>query len=171
MVVLALFVVILLVFGISYKLSKDSQGFPSSYKGIKPGITTKEEVINKLGQPKRVLNNESKEFLIFDSVDKTLPNTLLVDKGKVKLVGEHIPSSRMLNLSDAMKKYGPPEKVMFNHYDFNTRTYIFASQGVAVIANVNYGTVYEISYFEPISIEAYLSSWGKELSETVERAD
>jgi len=136
-----------------------------SWQNVKPG-NTKEEVIKALGTPMKEKQTLFGKTLLYQSDNKAFPNTILLDeKGVVQSVFIQVPADEPIKFSTWLKDYGPPEKEMYSSYSAFTKTYIFPKKGVAVVANKEADQIYSLHYFQPTSLEDYLSQWSNYLFE------
>lgn len=137
-----------------------------SWQGIKPSLTTKEEVIKTLGTPMEEKETPLGNTLLYQSDNKTLPNTIVFDeKSVVESIFVQVPADKPIKFSEWLKDYGQPEKEMYNSYSAFTKTYIFAKKGVAVVANKEADQTYSIHYFPPTTLKDYLFQWNDYLFE------
>lgn len=134
---------------------------------IKPGIVSREEVIQKLGGSAKTVRQEESEVLTYPSENDLLPNLIFINTqtNKVDLIIKHVDEKENLRFPDFTKTYGQPEKEMYNRYGFFSKTYIWASKGVAAIGNKNTDQVFEVAYFTPMTLADYLQKYGQGLSE------
>lgn len=137
-----------------------------SWQGLKPGITSKQDVIKKLGEPIEKREIPYGSAYIYPSDFEVFPNVVIFDKEeKAKTFLVSVPLDEPIKFSDLVEKYGQPEKEMYNSIAWNTKTYIFAKRGLVVVANKEVDQVFQIQYLEPTTVEKYLEEWGPNLSE------
>lgn len=136
------------------------------WQGVRPSITTKEEVIKTLGAPIKEKQTPLGNTLLYPSDNKVFPNTILFDKeDKVTSIFIQVPTNDPIKFSEWLQDYGQPKKEMYNSYSAFTKTYIFPNKGVAVVANKEADQIYSIHYFQPTNLEDYLSQWDNYLFE------
>jgi len=140
----------------------------SSWNDIIPGQTTKIEVINKLGNPLEEKAESFGQIMTYDSGIKALPNTIIYDTTTGKVSGTLITVSdkaQAENFYQEMLKLGKPEKIMYSKYLQFSKIYIFAQKGISYSANETTKTVDAIHYFQPTTLDKYLSQFGGFFSE------
>lgn len=73
-------------------------------------------------------------------------------------------------LSDFLKKYGEPERVIAgsNYFGFNVSTYIYSSSGFSYLANPSTDWVYEMQFFEASSVDEYINKYGQDVNPNIE---
>ncbi|MFA5776439.1 MAG: hypothetical protein WC988_02705 [Patescibacteria group bacterium] len=160
-------VCILIVVYFFYLAPKFKQASPSSWNGIKPGVTTRESVIKKMGNPLSEKESTQGAFLQYTSEDKVFPNTVLIGQNnKVSSIFVQLSEKDNAKLSDWLKKYGKPEKEMFNYYLDGSKTYLYPNKGTTFVGVTTGDQVLSVQYYSPGSLEDYLNQWGGNFSET-----
>ncbi len=138
----------------------------SSWNNLQPGISTKKEVVDVLGPPLGEKQTQLGDTLLYQSDNEVFPHTIVFDSNeKVSSIFVQVATDEEMKFSEWIKKYGQPEKEMYNSYSLLSKTYIFSQEGIAVVANKEADLIYAIHYFKPTPLQNYLSSWGDFLSE------
>lgn len=145
-----------------------------TWQGITPGVTSVEEVIGSLGLPVRSEKNEKTgdyEVLAYpDEFGSNSPHFLQVDAtcNCISHISVAILSqNEYILLEDVFADYGEPEIVVGAITWQRTSTFVYARQGIAVVAQsqreLENAIVFEIEYFVPITTEEYMQTWGGNL--------
>lgn len=137
-----------------------------SWRSIIPGQTTRQEVVQILGQPDEIQGSViGLEMYVYRGTSEDPPqlwNAVGFDSsGNVaRLVSVPSPAGDDYLYADAVADMGPPERVLFSYNGPGTRTYVFASHGVTLIA-YEQGRAISQLYYEPMSITDYMDSYGR----------
>ncbi len=157
-------------------------GVPQSWRGITPGQTSLNEVIQLLGEPDEI--KETNECTVYHYVNRDgwgwynieilfadRDNSLLAigivlsfPNQEAKLPFQSIPGK--IKLLDFGVEYGQPDKVTWN-MTCGYRVVIWARRGVAVSVSIPYGdvvtlsevNVQQVKFFEPVTIDQYLNNY------------
>lgn len=137
-----------------------------SWQGVKPGVSSKEEVIKTLGTPIEEKQTPLGNTLFYQSDNPVFPHTIIFDQSDaVSSIFVQVTADDQIKFSEWLKNYGQPEKEMYNSYSEFSKTYIFPQKGVAVVANKDFDQIYSVHYFKPTILESYLSQWSNYLFE------
>jgi len=139
-----------------------ARGQPKSWRGVIPGVSSRADAIKLLGQPARMVKN-SWETLEYPSGIEGLPNGVRVEKGVVTVVGLVVTSIQKVVLNEFVTQLGPAWRITFSRFLDGAKTYVFATDGVTVVADGETGRVYLVQLYTPMSIEAYMSTLGRDL--------
>src|SRR3989344_3354439 len=165
------FVMALVLLGIALvslfsKQNPPSSQMPPPYHKTVIG-TTKEDAIEALPKKKNVqtFSDNSKQYsfttrnLARDDVIITKDNTVIFEK--TITVTESLVHPK---ISELLKQYGAPEKTVLGSKTYGSRVivYIYATMGVVFVGKPSSGEVLELQQFIPMSVDEYLSSWGKD---------
>ncbi len=166
---LILLLVVVLGFGLFY-FTQDLF-ITNSWKGIKPGVTTKDQVVSILGQPKQDIKMPFSRGMVYDSGLVGLPNIVIYDETTGKVEGTLI---EVTDQNEARKYYqekqglGKPEKIMYSSYSGFSKIVIFPQKGITYSANDVTKMVDGIQLYVPITLADYLSKYGKFFNEQSE---
>lgn len=136
--------------------------FPN-WQNLFPGLTSKKELEDKFGPPIKKEDSPTQEIYYYSSEKENWPNQIFVSKEeeKIELIKEYFPKEKY---EQFLKNYGSSEKEMYNSYfQAGFSVFVFAKNGVAIVANQNSGLVLEVWYFPPTDLSTFLSHWGKDL--------
>lgn len=137
-----------------------------SWNNLKPGVSTREDVIKVMGTPLKEQQLPYSLALFYPSDYEVFPNTIVLDQeDKVKSILIQVPPDEEIKLSGWIKQYDNPEKEMWNTYSAETKTYLFPKKGTVVVASEVADRILAIHYFIPMSLADYLSTWGQNLFE------
>lgn len=135
------------------------------WKNIKVGQDDKSQVAAKLGQPLSTKNLEgNKEVSTYQSNNQYWPHEVEYVNGITTLVKQRQLQSKKFELFEYAKKYGQPEKIVpTNDSGFGIDLYIYAKNGFALKAHRVEGTIFEIWYFQPTTLEDFLQKYSQEI--------
>lgn len=164
--ILLLFVlsIISIVF-IVYKLKRQREISPVStpiseigvdYKGLIPGKTSEDEVINKLGIPMKESREENIKILEYKSTNPNYNNIAKVENNTLSFFKEIVTPDDNIKITDINQKYGNYEKVLYpsgSETGFNL--YVYPSKGIAYMGHQLSGIITEIWFFPPTSFEEF----------------
>lgn len=147
-------------------LPRTTINLPEPMSKIIIGQTTDQEV-QKIANIKSVTQNENNQKVY--SLSSTLPardNQIISQKGIVIF-------TRTVTLKPdysypQLKEYqniGKPEQEISGsaYYGKFEKTFIYASKGIAIIANPYNGDVEEIQMFAPMTVDQYIQQWGQDM--------
>jgi hypothetical protein len=160
----AFFISLIVVSGLGISSCQmNSEPLPDNWRGIVPGKTTEAEALGILGTPLRRI--EKRDLLVFEFLSgiEGYPNGVGVQGGIVKVIGIRIDPARPISLSATLAKYHEPEKQTYSTWAQGFHTYIYPRRGLMFIGNPQTDRIASAQYFVQMSIETYMSSWGKDL--------
>jgi hypothetical protein len=149
-----------------------SNVLPSTWRGISPGKTDKQEMINILGQPDEIWACEPVEKMNISALvncifgpriylykDAQLPNGLTPThkirfrSGTVWVVIEDQVGYPKMSVEEFVERHGLPEKVTWSRLTPSQRAILFCDQGM-IVQGGEY--VAEIYYFQPLPLDQCL---------------
>lgn len=138
----------------------------NTWNGATPGYALTDSVLKKLGQPLTSRNTPEGQELSFSSQFPSKPNTIIVDdSGTVSFIKEHIAYDSNHTLAQYTTQYGEPSFSLFvPEISLALEAHVFLDAGLVVITHQVDNSVEQKWYFEPTTKEAFLQSWGKDLS-------
>ncbi|MFC1846327.1 hypothetical protein ACFLYM_02795 [Chloroflexota bacterium] len=134
-----------------------------AWEQLSPGMSTKEDVISKLGEPQTVEISEDGEILGYPTQNESMPNYVVMKGGVVQYTTMILPADERECLAEIVQKYGEPEKITYSSFSHETKTYVYATQGITLIVNKNAGKIYEKKCYTPMSLDEYMRTLGKNL--------
>ncbi len=129
----------------------------TSWQGVSPGITTKSQLETILGKPIKSETKDNKVIYYYQSSNQYRPNTIDLANDKVTLIKEQIIGPNRPNLQDYITKYGQSEGLLYGQYGAIAPGSFWGPQGLLVFAGQNDGSILEIWYFPPISLNQFLN--------------
>jgi hypothetical protein len=131
--------------------------------GVVPGLSSREDVLDVLGQPKVLrIEKDLGELLEYESWVEEMPDTVIIQDGKVALVGV-LADEDGEALADLKARFGEPEQAVFSYLMQGLRTYLYPQQGFAAVVSEEDGEVLWKQCFTPMPLADYLKGWGSEL--------
>lgn len=150
-------------------------GSPSPVNFISPfqktiiGKTSAQDIETKYDiQNKQLLDNGDIQYSIKSKLDAR-PDQIIAHDNLAQFERTiTVGSSDPIKLTAQIIKLGPAEKAVkgSSFYGAHMDTYIYASKGLALIANTYADEVYEIQTFPPTSVDNYLNLYGTDIKET-----
>lgn len=135
--------------------------YENTWNGITPGESSLND-LNRFGNPVSIKQQGNSTIFGYKSDVGDLKHEVYSQGDKVGLVKELVWGKE--NLEDYRVKYGLPEREYFgDHQESGYKLYAFPSKGLAVIAHPDDGFVLEKWYFQPMNLQEFLTSWGKDL--------
>ena len=138
-----------------------------TWKGLVPGQSTKNEIEKKLGQPSETSLQDGKELLRYPSSNQFRKDTLVLENNQLSLVKEEVINKEKGNLKDYLQRFGKPDLEGYGPYsEAGFKVYVFAKDGVAVVANPVDGTIIQMWYFKPTTLTVFKSTIGQGISDS-----
>lgn len=138
---------------------------PSSaetFKGITPGKTSVEDLSKVLGAPDPKLSDFSKNMLVYTREGGGPGHEAVVNGNTVEFFKQQALQG---NVSDYVEKYGKFEGEYYGEYqESGFKTYVWPNKGLAAVASINNGYLFEVWYFKPTTLDDFLKTWGKDLT-------
>lgn len=133
-----------------------------SWNGVLPGKTTVDQILSLVGKPESEESQNGRTELEIKRNGDGPPHSIITQGNTVKLVKDRVLTG---NLDTFKEKYGEPENQYWGeHQKVGFKTYVWTKNGIAVVAHNLDGAVFEVWYFEPTTLENFLSNFGKNLS-------
>lgn len=165
--ILVLISLVIIGYTVLTRRSGPSQTVIPSYNSITPGVSTKEQVIEKLGTPLTQKENGDSELLTFNSDKTERPDEYYFQNGLNKLVKEIIPYDDERKIEEIRIKYGNADMVLYGEGSIGGfYLFVYLNRGVAYIGNPTSGNLLELWYFTPRSESEFLRSWAQGYSKT-----
>jgi hypothetical protein len=133
-----------------------------SFQSIEAGINTPKDVVAKLGEP---LSSSTESLLEYKSKNPNLNNSFTIENNKVVFIREIIGETEAKTSTDIIAQYGGPEYVLFGPNSVNGfNLYVYPKIGLAYIGHVTDPALLQIWYFEPMSLDQFISKWASDYS-------
>ena len=151
-------------------IEDQGQGLPHSFAqtclgGIVPGVTTRDEVIAKLGHPSVIENEGHVETLFYTSSAKGIFNFVLVENEVARYTSNLLGEDDTLRLSGILEQLGEPEHRSYSLFVAGSRTYVYPQQGILFIADPLMDSVFIQECFTPQDLARFLATYGQNLPE------
>lgn len=158
-------VVLIISYAINVIVPKTVPIQENSWGEITPGYSTTDQVIKKLGQPKKVVQTPQGTELSFESSFPAIPNKVIADRaGKIVFIKEFLLYDENHLLEQYVEKYGQPGLVLNDLEGGSLKAHVFLKQGLVIMAHIADNSVQEKWYFPPTTQDIFLKSWGSGLS-------
>lgn len=136
----------------------------TSWKEVVPGISTRQETIEKLGNPKV----EGDSLLEFESTSSTRNHTVSLEGNTVSLIKEVVSFRDTATAEDFTAKYGETSELLYGPDAENGYyLFIYSQKGVAYLGNPATGNLLEVWYFPATTFEEFINKWASGYSETL----
>jgi len=130
----------------------------ATYKSLVPGISTKKDVIDKLGEPIKEENNGN--LLNFPSSNPEIPNQVIIEEDKLSFIKEIVTLKDKVYISDIEKEYGSTQNILYGpHSSSGFDLYVIPERGIAYVGHEESGLLLEIWYFTPMTFEQFKAKY------------
>jgi hypothetical protein len=135
---------------------------PAGFVGIKPGETTKSDVVNSLGKASTEVKIPGGTIDDFKSASVNRTHEITFDsKNIVQIAKQVITAQDKKSPIDIQNTYGQPQNVLYGPDFVNgVNLYVYPEKGAAMLANVRSNTLFEIWYFSPTTLENFIKNFG-----------
>ena len=136
----------------------------TDYKGLLPGKSTEEEIVNTLGIPIKESTTDNAKILEYKSKNPNYNNTFYTQQGILNLAKEIITPDDNIKISNIAEQYGNYEEVLYksgSEVGFNL--YIYPDKGIAYIGHQPSGIVIEVWYFPPTDFENFKKMYAPDM--------
>ncbi|MDA1079638.1 MAG: hypothetical protein O2840_03040 [bacterium] len=142
---------------------------PSSTLGdIQPGENFSKKMQQELGEPLETFTTKSgDEGYLYSSSFAAHPNQVHVDEeNKIVFVKEYLTFDPNHTLAQYVTEYGQPDFALYDSESpETTRSHVFLTAGLVVVAHVDGDVVEQKWFFVPTTKDAFLAGYGSSLSE------
>ena len=137
----------------------------ASFNNIIPGKTSQERINELLGFPLNTESRDGKTFLDYKTSSQYRNHKVIIKNGVVVLIKEIINKEDNRNVDIIRKEYGVAPVVLYEQKPSSIfDLYVYPTNGIAFLGH-NDGTILEIWYFEPTTIEYFASNWAEGFGE------
>lgn len=141
----------------------------AEYKKLKPGFSTKEELIDSLGKPLDTKVENGNEVLEYNSNNPNLNNRFIFRDSKLSFVKEVITLKDNIKISNIKAKYGVPQYALFGPgATIGFYLYIYPDRGLAYVGHSKSDLIKEIWYFPATDFESFKSRYASDYSDTIQ---
>jgi hypothetical protein len=131
-----------------------------SWNSITPGISSKENIKNQLGEPIKESKGDFETLLTYQSSSATRSHKIYLENQKTIMTKEIVTKTDNKKVGNITEEYGEPPRVLYGSESINGyNLYIYPEEGIAFIGNTKSGTLLEIWYFIPSTFSNFKSKW------------
>ncbi len=167
-IIIVLFSVII-IFSVFLSSPKKITPVPTTvnFDSITPGKSTPDDVKKILGDPLKQTQINGFNLFDYKSTSPTRNNQVYYTNGTAQLVKEIVSYKDPKTISDVTKKYGNATNILYGS-DSSSGFYLFVDpqNGIAYLGNPNSGTLLEVWYFTPTTLETFITTWATSYSKT-----
>jgi hypothetical protein len=161
---------LLAILGVAFALAailisrRSSQEAPRAvdWQVLNPGRTTRADLEALLGKPAEIELKDGLEWLRYPSGNLLLPNLFAI-QNRVLVMADIGLDAAGVTANELGRRYGAPEKVAFSRFARGARAFIWARQGVTLIADWESGRPYRMRRYEPMPLDQFMRQWGTNL--------
>lgn len=138
----------------------------ATFKSILPGVSTESDLNKILGSPLRTTVSNNQKTDEYKSTSELRHHSAVIEGGKVLFIDEIVSAQDTAKASSITDVYGQSPDILYSKFPNATfNLYVYPSNGIAYLG-ADDGTLLEVWYFEPTTIESFQSTWGKDYSIT-----
>ena len=141
-----------------------------SYRNLVPGVSSRSDVIEKMGNPVDQAAKGEEILLSFKSTSPTRTHEAIVDSGNtLSFIKEIVSVNDDKHIADITSQHGEAPHPLYGPHSINGfDLFVYPDKGLAYIGNPygTQGTILEIWYFPPTTIENFKSTWAPGYSNT-----
>jgi len=133
----------------------------ANYRSIVLGVSTQDEVNELLGFPLKEQYINEKKVAEYSSTNEFRNHVVTIENGKVVLIKEIVNTNDNKNSSTIIDSYGTAPYMFYDQRPSATfNLYVYPTNGIAYLGHED-GTLLEIWYFEPTTIDNFINKWGE----------
>jgi len=143
----------------------------ASYGSLTPGVSSQNQVNASLGKPvdTKTINNQIVSD--YKSTSQNRFHQVTFTNGVATLIKEVVTSTDSIKSDLVTSTYGVAPYLLYNENTNNAfNLYVYPASGVAYLGHTD-GTVLEIWYFQPTTIDDFIKNWGSGFSKTQPTGD
>jgi hypothetical protein len=136
----------------------------ATFGSIRPGYNTENDLSKILGTPLSQSSSSGQLNLNYKStsINSDRQDSAVVQNGKVIFVKEIVPSTDKRDASSITSIYGTASDILYSKLpDSSFNLYVYPANGIAYLGHPD-GTLQEIWYFQPTTIQNFLVTWGRD---------
>lgn len=128
------------------------------WKGVIPGETTREDVLQRLGTPLISEEKGTTSVLLYPTNNQHLTNDVEIQNNKVSFIRERLFAPSDLSFKKRVEGLAQPPVVLYGpEASSGQLLYVYPSLGVAFLANQPQDVVFEIWHFPRVTHRQFLS--------------
>lgn len=133
---------------------------------ILPGKTSVEKVDEILGKPIGSETQNGNTILDYKTTNKYINDQVVANNDLVKIVKKAVIFGDKTNAETITKDFGIAPYTLYKQSSNSVfNLYVYPQNGIAYLGHLD-GTVMEIWYFEPTTIEDFISKWAPNYSQS-----
>lgn len=134
----------------------------ASFKDITPGISSEADLNKVLGTPIRTNIQGDQKVDEYKSTSQFRNHIAVIQNGAVSLIKEMISATDTTKANLITNIYGQAPYILYEKFPNSTfRLYVYPANGIAYLGHED-GTLQEIWYFVPTTIENFQITWASE---------
>lgn len=138
----------------------------ATFGSLKPGTSTTNDVTGVLGRPIDTKNENGQTISEYKSTNQYRFNQVTFTNGTATLIKEIVNSNDNKNVSSITSIYGTAQNILYEKLPSSVfNLYVYPQNGIAYLGAVD-GTLKEIWYFQPTTIDNFITDWGQDFSKT-----
>jgi hypothetical protein len=138
----------------------------ATYGSIAPGVSTQDQVTTALGKSTGTETINGQTAFQYKSTNQNRFHQVIYNNGTVSLIKEVVNSNDNIKSDYVTNQYGMAPYMLYNDQSNNYfNLYVYPSNGIAYLGHAD-GTVLEIWYFQPTTLDDFIKNWGTGFSET-----
>jgi outer membrane protein assembly factor BamE (lipoprotein component of BamABCDE complex) len=138
----------------------------ATFDSLTPGISTQDQVNTDLGKPVNTKTTDGQTVFDYKSTSQNRFHQVTFTNGVATLIKEVVTSTDNIKSDFVTNNYGVAPYMFYNNNANNAfNLYIYPSNGIAYLGHTD-GTILEIWYFQPTTIDDFTKNWGTGFSKT-----
>lgn len=134
----------------------------ASFKNITPGVSSEADLNKVLGTPIKTTVQGNTKTDEYKSTAQFRNSIAIIQNGTVFLIKEVISATDTTTASSITSVYGAAPYTLYEKFPNSTfRLYVYPANGIAYLGHTD-GTLQEIWYFVPTSIENFETTWASD---------
>ncbi len=133
----------------------------TNFDSIVPGKTSIERINELLGNPLNSTISGDLKISSYKSTNKYRNHKVYSKDGLAELVVEEVINKSKI-AKDIQKEYGVAPEILYSESPTSAfKLYVYPDKGIAYLGHQD-GTILEIWYFVPTTIDDFISKWGSD---------
>lgn len=138
----------------------------ATFGTIIPGASTEKDVSSVWGRPISTNEEGSQKTSEYKSTNQYRFNQAIFTNGTANLIKEIINSNDNKDASSITSVYGTAQDILYEKLPSSVFSlYVYPQNGIAYLGASD-GTLKEIWYFQPTTIDRFIADWGQNFSKT-----
>ena len=140
----------------------------AQWQKLIPGKSTKEDLINILGDPIKSTEENGRDILEFKSTSSVINHKAYLENGTAIFLDEIVTLEDNVSLEELRKQYGVSNDILYGDDAYNGYyLFVYPDKGVAYLGNPSNDVVLEIWYFTPMTFEKFNQTWAPDYKTTL----